>query len=114
MVDQRQPPNVLGANVNKARLTAAKYLMLSRKKAGLTQREVGNVLGFASAQFVSNWERGVARIPVHLIRQVSELYGTDWRKLVTLVAEDFKQEVKQIAGVGNARDRRVGPRLRRG
>ena len=40
------------------------YFRDMRKKAGLSQLEVSKRLGYGSAQFVSNWERGLASPPI--------------------------------------------------
>lgn len=43
--------------------TVGKFLKTKREKAGKTQRDVSDVLDYDTAQFVSNWERGVSTPP---------------------------------------------------
>lgn len=43
--------------------TIGKFLRDARVSAGLTQRDVSAKMGYTSAQFVSNWERGVCAPP---------------------------------------------------
>jgi transcriptional regulator with XRE-family HTH domain len=41
--------------------TLASFLKERRIAAGLSQIDVSRKLGYTSAQFVSNWERGIAK-----------------------------------------------------
>ena len=46
----------------------------SRLRSGLTQWQVADQLDYQSAQFVSNWERGLSQPPSDKIAQLAELY----------------------------------------
>lgn len=46
-----------------------------RKQAGFTQAELAKKLGYKSAQFVSNWERGVSALPVDKFKAFSKHTG---------------------------------------
>lgn len=41
-----------------------KHLKELREKSKMTQREVSDALGYSSAQFISNFERGIALPPL--------------------------------------------------
>lgn len=48
-------------------------LKTAREKSGLTQHAVARGLRYSTAQFVSNWERGVSLPPLHVLPRLSEL-----------------------------------------
>lgn len=66
-----------------------KYLRKLRKEKGLTQRSVSDALGYSSAQFISNFERGTASPPLKKLKVLMELYGADRGRLIelSLIAE---------------------------
>lgn len=51
----------------------AELIKKSRIKKNLTQQEVSDNLGYSSAQFVSNWERGLSEPPDHSVRLVCRM-----------------------------------------
>lgn len=65
------------------------YLKELREKSGMTQREVSMALGYSSAQFISNFERGIALPPLKKLKTLQELYKGNVAKLIdlTLIAE---------------------------
>ena len=54
-----------------------KELKTLRMKAGLSQKEVASSLGYTTAQFISNIERGVAMPPIKDLPKLAKLYNTD-------------------------------------
>jgi ribosome-binding protein aMBF1 (putative translation factor) len=44
--------------------TVGKFIQRARENAGLTQKQIADGLGYTTAQFVSNWERGIAMPPL--------------------------------------------------
>jgi transcriptional regulator with XRE-family HTH domain len=50
------------------------YLREKRLDSGLSQLDVARVLGYASPQFVSNWERGLVSPPLETIAVLIEIY----------------------------------------
>ena len=51
------------------------FLKESREKAGFTQASVAKELGYLSAQFVSNWERGTAMPPMNILPELVRLFA---------------------------------------
>lgn len=51
------------------------YFKEMRKKAGLSQVDVAQKLGYSSAQFVSNWERGLAAPPLEKLSTIIKIYN---------------------------------------
>jgi transcriptional regulator with XRE-family HTH domain len=58
-----------------------KYLSEQRRASGLTQREVSTALGYTTAQFVSNWERGVSLPAPAVLADLAPLLGVSKRAL---------------------------------
>lgn len=51
-----------------------RYLADKRTAAGLTQRQVADTLGYSSAQFISNFERGIATPPLPKLKKLISIY----------------------------------------
>lgn len=58
-------------------LALANFLKEKRIRAGLSQKEVAEKLGYSTAQFVSNWERGLSAPPVETLKVIAEMYNVD-------------------------------------
>lgn len=56
-----------------------------RRAAGLTQHEIAETLGYSTAQFVSNWERGVAAPPIDALPYLAGLFKIRATAMVDLV-----------------------------
>lgn len=52
----------------------AKYLKEKRESANLSQNDVAEVLGYQTAQFISNWERGLSVPPIESLQKISKIY----------------------------------------
>lgn len=57
--------------------SVGKILKDQRELRNLTQAQVAKLLGYKSAQFVSNWERGLAFPPIKHVKKICRLYGMD-------------------------------------
>lgn len=68
-----------------ARQELGAYLAQCRKRVGLTQREVATALGFTSAQYPSNWERGVSKPPLKHLPALCDMIKAPRTKLTRLV-----------------------------
>ena len=53
----------------------ASVLKRLRIEAGLSQGDVRKALGYTSAQFVSNWERGLSIPPVETLGELAVFYS---------------------------------------
>jgi len=51
-----------------------KFLYEKRIKAGLSQKDVSDKLGYTSPQFISNYERGLCSPPLKKLKKIAELY----------------------------------------
>ena len=74
------------------------FLKNERAKSGLTQAEVASKLGYDTAQFLSNIERGKSAIPYEFIRKVIKIYGVSdtvtVNYLVSLQQQYIEAEIK--------------------
>lgn len=66
----------------------ASYLRHKRLLAGLSQGRVAKELGYSSAQFVSNWERGVSSPPCAVIPRLAELYALPKKEFILILLKE--------------------------
>lgn len=77
------------------------YLQAKRTKAGLTQRDVSNVLGYSSAQFISNFERGIAVPPLKKLKVLVKMYDMAVPEVTDMLLEAERTRL-QIGLLGAA------------
>jgi transcriptional regulator with XRE-family HTH domain len=75
-----------------------------REKAGLTQKEVSDALGYTTPQFISNVERGRCRFPVEKLPKLKRLYRLSNDQVVNLVMVEEKRGIVRHFKRGLARD----------
>ena len=46
-----------------------------REKSGLAQKDIAAKLGYATPQFISNWERGLSTPPINTLKTLGKLYN---------------------------------------
>jgi transcriptional regulator with XRE-family HTH domain len=74
--------------------TLALFLKQAREKAEISQRQVADELGYQSAQFISNWERGISSPPMKTLKQLGELYRVSAEDLYEIMVEDTLRRVE--------------------
>ncbi len=97
---------VRGKNEAEERLLREKhvgeFLKSIRTKAGLTQQELAKKLSYSTAQFISNWERGISLPPTEVLPKIIQLCNTQPRKLADVLfgfqEELLKRQKKQLLG----------------
>ena len=58
----------------KKRYTAlAEFMRDARLAAGKTQRQLAKCLRYSTPQFISNWERGIAPVPLDHIKKIARI-----------------------------------------
>lgn len=67
--------------------TLGKYLKNKRVAAGLTQTDVSSKLGYTSAQFISNIERGLCAPPATALKRMVRLYKMPENELLKKMVE---------------------------
>lgn len=72
-----------------------RYLQEARRQKALTQREVSSRLNYSSAQFISNFERGLALPPVGKLKKLIGMYGLDTKAVIELLIEDHRRRLRR-------------------
>ena len=68
------------------------YLQYSRQLSLLTQRKVAQRLGYSSAQFISNFERGIAAPPTWRMKVLAKMYKLDKDRMLELYLEGVRSQ----------------------
>jgi transcriptional regulator with XRE-family HTH domain len=67
-----------------------------REKAGLTQREVSDALGYSTPQFISNVERGRCRFPVQKLPRIKKLYKLSAEQVIDLFLSEERLSLMRV------------------
>jgi transcriptional regulator with XRE-family HTH domain len=70
------------------------HLARLRAESGLTQLQVARDLGYYTAQFISNWERGISLPPVSAVPVLAKLYGVPRKSLLNTIFEAQMRELQ--------------------
>ena len=62
---------------SEARKALAQYLKSRREALDMTQNQLAKILGYSSAQIVSNWERGVIAVPFVMVKKLVRILDLD-------------------------------------
>lgn len=65
--------------------TVGKFLKDKRSKAGLTQQQVADALSYDTAQFISNWERGVSLPPTNALPKLAGMFKVPAREFIDIM-----------------------------
>ena len=71
----------------------ASFLKEKRVNSGLSQRDVADQLGYTTAQFISNWERGISNPPINALKKLGELYKVSMEELYEVTLNSSIDEV---------------------
>ena len=72
------------------------YLQTMRTKAGLTQREVSLALGYSSAQFISNFERGIAVPPLKKLKILVKMYDMPVETVMEMILDAEREIILNV------------------
>ncbi len=67
-----------------------------RENAGMTQLEVAKKLSYTSAQFISNFERGLCSLPVPAIRKLSTIYKANTDAVYKLLVSAEEARIQEL------------------
>lgn len=70
-----------------------KLLRRARLKADLTQKQVSEELGYSTAQFISNWERGISLPPNDALPILAKLYRLSPQQIIRAFEQYRLQEL---------------------
>lgn len=72
------------------------YLQKMRTRSGLTQREVSMTLGYSSAQFISNFERGIAVPPLKKLKTLVKMYDMSAETVMGLILDAEREHLLAV------------------
>ena len=72
-----------------------KFLKTQRVKAGPTQGEVAQKLGYSSPQFISNIERGLSVIPLKTLAVLVSEYGINQELVIKTIMDSQRQILRK-------------------
>jgi transcriptional regulator with XRE-family HTH domain len=77
------------------RRIVGKFLRERRVKAGLTQMDVATSLSYTTAQFISNWERGISMPPLETLPKISGLLKIPPKEIIAVISQYQEQLLAQ-------------------
>jgi transcriptional regulator with XRE-family HTH domain len=84
------------------------HLKEVRERAGLTQNEVSERLGYSSPQFISNIERGVSVAPLDTLAKMNRLYKSKAADMVDIILNSQERLlIEKLRASGKAKKRRA-------
>jgi hypothetical protein len=86
---------LLGKEALVKHIKFGKFLKLAREKKGLSQNEVAKLLGYSTAQFISNLERGISPPPLKVLKLIKEIYELDSQELMSVIQEEQEDNLKK-------------------
>lgn len=75
-------------------MRVSKFLKDARAKARLTQWDVARNLKFTTAQFVSNWERGVSYPSPDSYVQLAQVLRVPLKRLINVIYAEQEMKLK--------------------
>ncbi len=69
------------------------FLKEKRTQVGLSQKDVADKLGYSSAQFISNWERGLSSPPMHTLKKLAEMYNVNVDEMFDVILASTIEQV---------------------
>jgi len=68
----------------------------ARERKGITQRELSQKMNYSTAQFISNWERGVSHPPIKDLKMVCSEIDLDLNEATKFILEKKFNHVKKM------------------
>lgn len=73
-----------------------------REKSGLSQLEVADTLGYSSAQFVSNWERGLCEPPLKSLKKLCRILDINEKEILRVILKEQKAYLEKVLLIKDA------------
>jgi transcriptional regulator with XRE-family HTH domain len=80
------------------------FIRKRRLSLKLTQRQVAEMLGFQTCQFISNIERGIADIPPFRIKDFANVLQVDPTELATMVSDSMRTRLLKKTAINVTKD----------
>jgi transcriptional regulator with XRE-family HTH domain len=72
-----------------------RFLKAGRERSGLTQQDLAARLSYTSAQFISNWERGLSLPPLDVLPKIATILRLSPRELIDTLYE-YQDELLKL------------------
>ncbi|HRO67661.1 MAG TPA: helix-turn-helix transcriptional regulator [Pseudobdellovibrionaceae bacterium] len=72
------------------------YLRGKRENAELSQGDVAGKLGYSTAQYISNFERGVCQPSLKIISRLAKIYKADMDELFEVIMKQQRIEISKV------------------
>ena len=86
--------------------TLDQYLRDQRLAQGYSQKYVADSLGYSSAQFISNWERGLASPPLDALSKLTRLLSLSETLLIDIILSETRRNIELSLAVKPRRTRK--------
>lgn len=73
----------------------SKYLCEKRVSKGFTQGDLAKALEYASSQFISNWERGLAKPPYEILKKMIKILDLDADELFAILMKIEEKRIRE-------------------
>lgn len=83
------------AFVNNINNRLGKYLRQARIEKGLTQKDLSEIMGYTSPQFISNIERGLCSPPLDCLREIIKNCDADINIVLEIIIEEQRAYLKK-------------------
>ena len=75
-------------------MSLGKMLKQRRIELGIQQMDIAKKLGYGSAQFVSNWERGISNPPPKSIKRLAKILEIDPEIIYDEMERSFSKRLR--------------------
>lgn len=72
-----------------------KLIAKRRKELKVSQSQLAEALGYSTPQFVSNWERGISKVPVDKFRRISKKLKIQLNQMVEMRSAELSAELTE-------------------
>lgn len=74
----------------------ARYLKKKRERAGMSQREVAEILGLSTPQLISNVERGACAPPDKKVKKWTLAIGGDIKQVEKMIVKHYRIKYRDL------------------
>lgn len=71
------------------------FLRTKREKMDISQKEISDLLGWGTPQFISNCERGKAMLPMQYAKKVAKRLNINPKDMEKMYLDQFKAKLKK-------------------
>lgn len=71
------------------------FLKKARQSRKYSQGDVAKVLGYSSAQFISNLERGISPPPLKVLKVLVKLYDVKPDEVMRVIEDEQRRQLKE-------------------